>query len=122
MPYINADEKSLLDGGSVPQTVGHLTYLLYRATLDWDAKDDQEFWTSLGHRVQRFITRNDEPPRYQDYAVVLGAVYSTALEYERKHPADGKKALAVYGFGAAYYRVVVAPYEDTKIEQNGDVV
>lgn len=39
-------------------------------------------------------------PRYQNYAEVMGALEATKLELYRRH---------------------IAPYEDTKIEENGDI-
>jgi hypothetical protein len=42
-----------------------------------------------------------DDPRYIDYHAVIGALEATKLEFYRRH---------------------VAPYEDKKIEQNGDVL
>lgn len=124
MPYIAQDIREILDEErSPPLTAGDLTYLLYRATIDWDGIDRSDFYTTLGHRVQQYITRYGNEPKYQDYAEVLGALTATAWEFERRHPEGGRrKAITVMRFANAYYGAVIAPYEDTKIEENGDVV
>jgi len=80
MPYIIRKLRgpALKAGAS---NVGELTYVLTRTVLD-------------------YLARTPDPPRYRDYAEVLGALESTKLEL---------------------YRRVVAPYEDKKCEEDGDV-
>lgn len=118
MPYILRGIRKDLDDGAAPQEAGDLTYLLYRATLDWDGGSRADFHLVLGEEVDRFLAFR--PRKYQIFAEILGSLYSTALEYERQHE-DSRKALAIYAFASAFYSEVIAPYEDTKIQQNGDV-
>jgi len=66
---------------SGPSNVGELTYALTAIILDY------------------LITRNI-PPRFQDYAEVLGALEATKLELHRRK---------------------IAIYEDEKCQINGDV-
>jgi hypothetical protein len=85
MPYISQGDRQDLDDrdfyipdlGDAP--VGTLTYILYRACLEYLISHDHNY-----------ATRAD----------VLGALESAKLEF---------------------YRRQVAPYEDYKITQNGDV-
>lgn len=118
MPYISRREKELLDGGTAPQTCGHLTYLIYRAALDNNSLDLDE---PVQAAVDRFLP---EEPRFEDFAHVLGAVYAAALELTRRHPRGPLGTTAPYGlytFASKFYSEVVGPYEDKKIEENGDV-
>jgi hypothetical protein len=80
MPYIIRKLRGpVLKAGA--SNVGELTYVLTKTVLD-------------------YLARIPNPPRYRDYAEVLGALESTKLEL---------------------YRRVVGPYEDKKCEENGDV-
>jgi len=79
MPYVIKKVRgpALKAGAS---NVGELTYVLTRTVLDYLARTD--------------------PPRYKDYAEVLGALESTKLELYRKR---------------------ISLYEDKKCEENGEV-
>lgn len=122
MPYIKAEERTLLDGGSAPQTVGHLTYLYTKAILEARAGNALALleittfdWLILrGHSFKTF-------------AQILGALTATELEWYRRMPAltpkgFGAPALwSVRDFRQEFYDTIVAPYEDRKIAENGDV-
>jgi hypothetical protein len=78
-PYIPQERrKEIDDQGAEPSNTGELTYLLYRACLDYLPSD----------------------PRFADYSEVMAALECAKLEF---------------------YRRRVAPYEDTKIAESGDV-
>jgi len=79
VPYISTYQRGELIDGAQAHYPGELTFMLYRACLDY-----------IGGR-----------PNFQEFAEVLGALEATKLEF---------------------YRRKVAPYEDKKIEENGDVV
>lgn len=113
MPYLTEDEKKLLDGGSIPQTCGHLTYLIFRTALDNYTLDKFDL---LQDAVDKYLPAN---PKFEDFAKVLGSIYAAALEMERRY---FRTSLALYDFAANFYKDVIGPYEDKKIEQNGDVI
>lgn len=111
---------------------GDLTYCLTVASLYFvdrttyiDSCITAEFNDELMHEIQRFLPVS---PRYADYALVLGCLDSTRRELlRRRHETTRRdsKVLMTVGlleiFTRAYYNNVVAPYEDTKRKQNGDV-
>jgi len=78
MPYIPEYERDSTDTSLGPNSVGQLTYVLYKTCVDY----------------------LEEPARFADYAEVLGALEATKLEL---------------------YRCRIAPYEDEKIKENGDI-
>ena len=80
MPYVIRKLRgpALKAGAS---NVGELTYVLTRTVLD-------------------YLARTPDPPRYRDYAEVLGALEATKLELYRKR---------------------ISLYEDEKCAANGDV-
>lgn len=79
MPYIPDNQRRM--AWKYPNTVGELTYSLY---LD----------------CVRYLERQGNGLRFQDFAEVLGALEAAKLEL---------------------YRRRVAPYEDIKLQENGDV-
>lgn len=80
MPYINSEDKQILDQTSKPRNAGELNYTI----------------TTFIHNY--FV---DNGMRYQQINDILGALEGAKLEF---------------------YRKVVVPYENQKIELNGDVM
>jgi len=60
-----------------------------------------------------------EEVTYKTYAEVMGAVLGTLSELARRNLDYDRKPLQ--DAFARWYHEVVGPFEDTKIEQNGDV-
>lgn len=125
MPYLSQKRKDQLkDPVLLPSTPGDLTYLLTRAVLD-----NQQIVIAreeCRRAIKQYMVGREV--RYALFAEVLGCLLSTRLEYERR------TAAALRDFGGSrrglniidpiideFYREEVAPYEDEKIEQNGDV-
>ncbi len=63
MPYVKTSERELLDQGTTPLTAGQLTYVLYRACLDYVGR----------------------VPSFQAYAEAIGALEAAKLELYRRH-------------------------------------
>ena len=79
-PYISQERRHEIDEqAATPSNAGELTYVLYRACLDYLPSG----------------------ARFADYSEVMAALECAKLEFYRRH---------------------VAPYEDTKIAESGDVV
>lgn len=97
---------------------GDLTYLMTKSLLD------QPEGYSVSQRLEVDIARYmPDEPRYENYAVVLGCLASTKMEYERRIVAfhTHRCIEELDSFAADYYMDVIAPYEDKKIQENGDV-
>lgn len=93
MPYIDPEQKLALDQGSVPTDPGQLNYVLTRECIRY--------------LEQRAVLHKDQGgwtgglrPSYEDRAEVLNALEAAKLEF---------------------YRRALAPYEDDKKVENGDV-
>jgi hypothetical protein len=54
---------------------------------------------SISQLIKRFLENGDDV-NFQKHAMVVGVLYSLAFEYQRR---------------------ILSPYEDSKIEENGDV-
>lgn len=78
MPYIPEERRTALADGKLPESVGELTYVLYKACTEY-----------------LYVK-----PKFSDFAEVLGALEATKLEL---------------------YRRRIAPYEDDKLIENGDI-
>lgn len=129
MPYLEEYDKFRIGRGGLLMSAGDLTYALTKALLDSDPNNAYtSAWQAVSATVDRFIESLAEvgaKVRYADYATILGCLDSTWREYSRRMPwSEGTKAnriWAVRDFAEHFYDNVVAPYEDTKIEENGDV-
>lgn len=119
MPYLTQQRKDHLNSGGHIVTAGDLTYLLTTALL---AKmPPAELSARLSELVSSFLP---EDPRFGDFAVVLGSLDATWREWIRRTwqgQKDWGAAEEFDRFRRRFYERVVAPYEDTKIAQNGDV-
>lgn len=121
MPYLIEARKMQLDAGFAPATPGDLTYLFTKALLG----DPREatLHEALQAAVDSYLETLSRQPRYADYAVILGCLDATSREYQRRlgHRAEPSLTWMLTGFRDEFYVTVVAPYEDTKIAENGDV-
>jgi hypothetical protein len=126
MPYLTDQRKHDIDTNPKQPlvTAGDLTYKLTMIALECD--DSNQFSDMVLDAIARYMPQQ---PRYENYAVVLGCLDSTRREIRRR-----ENSLTVYLknrinhswymltlFSESYYKNVVAPYEDEKIAQNGDV-
>lgn len=134
MPYLTDDRKKWLDNEKVKlTTAGDLTYCLTVEALYFiDHAGDHTmpenaaiFADRLYIHIDRYMRRQ---ARYEDYAIVLGCLDSTRRELlRRRHETRRSDTVVILAatllekFSRSYYTNVVAPYEDEKIEQNGDV-
>lgn len=119
MPYLTEQRKTELDSRTVYKatTAGDLTYLLTKAVLE----DEARLPARLYECIDRFM--GGRAVRYEDYATVIGSLVCTGMEYERRvgGAVTAQKLEELMEFIQSYYTDFVAPYEDEKIEQNGDV-
>lgn len=129
MPYLSESRKRAMDSGlCLPTTPGDLTYLMTKSLLDLDSEAAaEEIW----EHIEGYFKRREV--RYALLAEVLGCLLSTKLEYERREATRLTEATNGMFTGSrraqnvidpiitVFYGDTVAPYEDTKIRENGDV-
>ena len=94
MPYIEKRYRKPLDRGATPATPGEFAYVLTRRALACLPK----------------------VPRFSDYATAMGE-FAEALPEFRVKAYLGARVCAAMEF----YRRLIAPYEDQKRKENGDV-
>lgn len=127
MPYLTQDRKNqIIAPNSKLSTAGDLTYKLTVAAMR--SSSDNDFEDRLTNVISAYLRPS---PRYEDFAIVLGCLDSTRREIKRRIPDLVRKGytrhlvemtcMRIELYAAAYYAEVVAPYEDLKIIQNGDV-
>jgi hypothetical protein len=135
MPYLTDDRKEFLaNPRNKLSTAGDLTYCLTEETLRHidtpvGAADGVKETADWSDNMLSIIGRYLRPaPRYADFALVLGCLDSTRRELlRRRHETTRSDVDVLLAAGLleklsrSYYANVIAPYEDTKIEQNGDV-
>ena len=111
MPYIPAEDRPALDAYQrQPETVGELNYLLTRQLKR--GLDVEALWTT----IELYLDARRES--YALYNDVMGVLDCAGREHARRGWA-GVDTLAL--LANRLYLQRVAPYEDKKILENGDV-
>lgn len=79
------------------------------------------FWErEIWHIVEKYV--HDQKPRYATFNDVIGALECSMMEYYRRNPeADSLLWEIINDVKRDFYKQTVAPYEDKKIEEHGDV-
>lgn len=131
MPYINAHDKAQVEAGGALDA-GSLTYLLTRALMNSDPSVEGDVAHNLSTQVGRYADDHGEL-RYTHYCTIIGALTCTHREFVRRRmldrqrrgkspiPGDLQRVSQIKEYINNYYARVVAPYEDRKIRENGDV-
>ena len=116
MPYISAkdDRREKLRNGEPALIAGELNYQIFYHIKHNLAVAENCLYGQIRTYVKNFL---GEKPNYQRYNDMTGCLIRCAKELKRRLGinADGLK------FIMEFYDDEIARYEDTKIEQNGDV-
>lgn len=124
MPYLASKRKAEIDEQGEKAklvTAGDLTYVFTKIMLDEEGKCHKG---SFIQAVNQFIGKR--VPRYEDFAIIMGSLTNCIIEFERRKAdtwtdVDVDKLGVASVFGNWYYTETIAPYEDKKIAENGDV-
>lgn len=135
MPYIEQQRRVELGSTSQVENVGELTFLLTNTILNLLPVNNDA--THLAFRrlrlkieldveIENYLYEDRQgEPRFQDYAEVLAALTATKLEFGRRRADRPDWVLfvdeVIDSFTSRWYAENVAPYEDCKREENGDV-
>lgn len=121
MPYIDPERREYLaENAGDPGTAGELNFcltwhLLYSDLTFLPDAIDGEITTYMSDREMRYDLINE----------IVGALECCRREWVRRRGNnthdDLERGDALTDAAARFYRDVAAPYEDTKIQQNGDV-
>lgn len=148
MPYIDKiDRARLMEDDAQPRNAGELNYVITKHAVELLMPPPQPiaasvsgreaglgfFESAVGVEVDKFLAykaeRGNQHQRgrnnYQDYNDVMGVLACARREFERRLwtmglPTDALNILDEYA--TRFYHERVAPYEDIKIQQNGDVI
>jgi hypothetical protein len=132
MPYIKRELREQLDENPfLALQPGELNYVLTTFILhslghnpqcphQWDDEIVREM---IKLHVESYVAKNGRS--YRTYNEVFGVLSCIVLEMARREVItveEYMKVIASVGkFMEDYYRFVVGPYEDAKIEENGEV-
>lgn len=120
MPYIDERRRYELDHiGRAVISGGELTYLFTRAALD--TYDDTSFSQKIKEAIDRYIPKKGA--KYDQYVIVVGSLHNTAKELQRRNNTSRtwNAIWRLQRYADRYYNEVIVPYEDEKIDQNGDI-
>lgn len=117
MPYVKPQRRKELDAGDPPKNGGDLNYLFTMLILTGKRVPPAAF-TSI---IDDFWKRSEQ--RYSVINEIGGAVINCAMEFQSRVKTNVYRA-GLQALGTAYmewYGAVARPYEDTKIQENGDI-
>lgn len=130
MPYIKQEIKDALHHGANPHNAGALTYMFTQALIHNDPSDVGD---ALENVIQKYYVACNEVFRYANYCTIMGSLTCAQYEFVRRRiqergrkrkppiPGDLQRVAAIKDYIKNYYPKHVAPYEDTKLAENGDV-
>lgn len=117
MPYITKDRRRLVGlCGEPPQNCGELNYMFSMAVLESD--DMRGLQSELGALCHQYII--NKGLKYQHINDVVGAIFGAKAEMVRRTGRHKFDSL-FDDVARSFYAAVAAPYEDTKIAENGDL-
>jgi hypothetical protein len=127
MPYILPSRRDDLDKfDDTPQEPGELNYMLTKRMIEMESLEHSygmisDMALQLETVLYEFLRVNlpKQGMRYGLINAIVGAATAAELEYQRRrgNRYQAPMQLAV----ASFYTKVAAPYEDQKIQENGDV-
>lgn len=119
MPYLAQSRKEHINNGGEPVTEGDLTYVFTKIVLDGEDRYAvvEDVLRMLEIEATAYLENGRD--NYGTRCQVIGAFTCAALEYRRRK--DGPGAMLLHTAAEWWYAAKVAPYEDLKIQQNGDV-
>ena len=112
MPYIKAEQRSLLSRQPLAiESVGDLNYLAFTKMVEiWNSNKKYE----TVHKIKKLVR---SPDSTEEFGQLLYLVPKAAIGYD----AEDVKAAIELAF-LEFYRRIVAPYENQKAKENGDLV
>jgi hypothetical protein len=121
MTYLTQQRKEeLADPKQMFVSPADLTYGL--TVVAMSGKLGASFIGALDEAIARYLGKSE--PRFEDFAVIMGCLSCTSREMLRRRPNSARAdiiAKMVGTYADAFYSEHIAPYEDIKINQNGDV-
>lgn len=119
MPYIKQERRWLMATDHPPEDEGELNYCLTWHMIHTPNGGFLE--AAFDREIEAYLSVR--PESYARYNEVVGALECCRREYRRRSvAADGQdREDALSAALTRLYAEKIAPYEDTKIEQNGDV-
>lgn len=136
MPYIKQEDRKRLDEeSSIPLTAGELNYHLTQRCIEAHADGGialQELAHNLANDITNYMLQGDPETvvNYETFNSAMGALDCCRREWHRRmsgriHTLGPSRfweiVSAIERTANELYATQVAPYEDTKIQQNGDV-
>lgn len=120
MPYIKQRDRDTLDifpPVRAPNTAGELNYLITKALIE------EQLLPNFSHTIQKVFGQYllHKGISYQTVNDVVGASLCASREFRRRTGAEAPFSEVLINMAVYFYDAVGAPYEDKKINANGDV-
>ena len=124
MPYIKQTKRSRLQVQPTEiRDAGELNYMVTKAALRHVNNPDLNKFLQDVRTFVIFYKQSTNLLNYQFSNDVVGALVCAGLELERRLGTSDAELLSIKLLTQAreFYKIYVAPYEDLKIKENGDV-
>lgn len=116
MPYVSQEARLRLETG-YPETAGELNYEITKLLIE--ARSEDYLFAEYKYLITAYVDKNGKS--YQTYNDIIGATMGAGLEYHRRTGKLSPFAILLHVELGKFYQDVIAPYEDGKIKENGDV-
>jgi hypothetical protein len=116
MPYIK-ERREELDAGDIARNAGELNYQISRRVLKGETMA-HSLREDIEHFCKQFV---GVAPNYQKYNDMTGALINSCVELCRRGLQDRRNS-SQFDVLLKLYTTEIAPYEDTKIISNGDIL
>ncbi len=120
MPYVKQGDreylrKYLIDGSSVPEDPGPLNFCITTSMINHTFNEDEWF-----NRLEEYVYIQGKS--YTVLNEIMGVLICAWFEVKRRdYPLWTEYSDRLEKLGKRFYDEVIAPYEDIKIKENGDV-
>jgi threonine dehydratase len=115
MPYITQTARQVIADGGPVTTAGELNYAITAHFLDKSIGVDEAF-VQIEDEIKKYIAYRGVS--YGAINDVVGALECSRREVKRRRGID---VVWFSRIANEFYDAIAAPYEDQKIQQNGDV-
>ena len=119
MPYIKQEIRSefALNFDRWAENPGELNYIITMALGMYGPDDNATI--IISEFISHYI--NLKGKSYQTFNDILGVLYAINMEIARRGFSYKEFVEYIANLSAEFYETIVAPYEDIKIKENGDL-
>lgn len=120
MPYIAGKERRAeLRGGAIAQNAGELNYQISKRVISQSNERGHTILEDMAHYLEQYLGKT---PNYQKWNDIIGVLVCSSEELLRRELIEPRTYYDYNKLICQIYDNYIAPYEDSKIISNGDII